>query len=207
VLSEFAFTDPAASPRKVPLQARAQATVTAILQATFQVLGEDGADITTTRVAEVAGVSVGTLYQYFPNREALLHALLAEHLEVAARTVEDAAGDGSEPLAVVIERVVRAVLAVKAARAPVSERLNRVFAVGGLDDRPLVQAMARRLERAVARILAGGAEPDAATLTRAGILCAALDGVVRAAIGEDLSRLRDPVWVEQVVAFALAAAR
>jgi AcrR family transcriptional regulator len=137
VLSELAFTDPAASPRKVPLQARAQATVTAILEATFRVLGEDGAAITTTRVAEVAGVSVGTLYQYFPNREAMVHALLAEHLEVAARTVEDAAGDGGEPRAVVIERVVRAVLAVKAERAPVSERLNRVFAVGGLDDRPL----------------------------------------------------------------------
>jgi hypothetical protein len=59
----------------------------------------------------------------------------------------------------------------------------------------------------VARILAEGAEPDAATVTRAGVLCAALDGVVRTAISEDLSRLRDPVWVEQVVAFALAAAR
>lgn len=207
MLSEFAFTDPAASPRKVPLQARAQATVTAILEATLQVLGEDGAAITTTRVAEVAGVSVGTLYQYFPNREAMLHALFAEHLEVAARTVEDAAGDGSEPLAVVVERVVRAVLAVKAARAPVSERLQRVFAVGGLDDRPLVQAMTRRLERAVARILARGAEPDPATLIRAGILCAALDGIVRSAIHEDLGRLRDPVWVEQVVGFALAAVR
>jgi AcrR family transcriptional regulator len=207
VLSEFAFTDATASPRKVPLQARAQATVVAILEATLQVLGTDGAGLTTTRVAEAAGVSVGTLYQYFPNREALLHALLAEHLEVATRAVEDAVGDGREPLAVAIERAVRAVLAVKAERAPISELLNRVFAVGGLDDRPLVQAATRRIERAVARILARGDEPDAATATRAGILCAALDGVVRAAIAEDLGRLRDPVWTEQVVAFALAAAR
>jgi AcrR family transcriptional regulator len=207
VLSEFAFTEAAASPRKVPLQARAQATVAAILEATSQVLGTDGPALTTTRVAEVAGVSVGTLYQYFPHREALLHALLGEHLEVVARAVEDAEGDGTEPVAVVIERVVRAVLAVKAARAPISERLNQVFAVGALDDRPVVAAATRRIERVVARILAGGGAPDPATATRAGILCAALDGVVRAAVAEDLGRLRDPVWVEQVVAFALAAAR
>jgi hypothetical protein len=126
---------------------------------------------------------------------------------VVARAVEDAEGDGTEPVAVVIERVVRAVLAVKAARAPISERLNQVFAVGALDDRPVVAAATRRIERVVARILAGGGAPDPATAIRAGILCAALDGVVRAAVAEDLGRLRDPVWVEHVVAFALAAAR
>jgi AcrR family transcriptional regulator len=64
-------------PRKTPVQARSTATVEAIFEATIQVLLEVGADLlTTTRVAERAGVSVGTLYQYFPNKDSLLFAVV-----------------------------------------------------------------------------------------------------------------------------------
>jgi AcrR family transcriptional regulator len=55
-------------PRKTPVQARSTVTVQAISEATIQVLLSHGAErLTTTRVAERAGVSVGTLYQYYPN--------------------------------------------------------------------------------------------------------------------------------------------
>ncbi len=78
-------------PRKTPRQARSTASVEAILQATVQVLLRDGrAKLTTTRVAERAGVSVGTLYQYFPNKSSLLQALLKEHLDGVALAVETA---------------------------------------------------------------------------------------------------------------------
>lgn len=64
-------------PRKSPQQARAKATVEAIVEATAQVLVEDGYDrFTTARVAERAGVSVGSLYQYFPNKAALAAAVV-----------------------------------------------------------------------------------------------------------------------------------
>lgn len=64
------------SPRKLPQQARAQSTVHAILEATVQVLEREGPEAaTTTRIAEVAGVGVGTLYQYFSHRDAILDAL------------------------------------------------------------------------------------------------------------------------------------
>ena len=57
-------------PRKTPIQARSTVTVEAIFEATIQVLLSRGADrLTTTRVAERAGVSVGTLYQYYPNKQ------------------------------------------------------------------------------------------------------------------------------------------
>ncbi|MDB4933104.1 MAG: Transcriptional regulator, TetR family [Labilithrix sp.] len=66
----------APAPRNAPRQARAQATVTAILEATIRILEREGMDAaTTTRIAEVAGVSVGTLYQYFAHRDGILDAL------------------------------------------------------------------------------------------------------------------------------------
>src|ERR1700753_2375960 len=76
-------------PRKSPVQARSAASVDAILDATLQVLLRAGRDaLTTTRVAARAGVSVGTLYQYFPNKNALLQAVLRRHLDGVTEAVE-----------------------------------------------------------------------------------------------------------------------
>ncbi len=70
------------NPRKTPTQARSNASVDAILQATVQVLQKEGvAKITTKRVAARAGVSIGTLYQYFPNKQSILHVLLRQQIE------------------------------------------------------------------------------------------------------------------------------
>ena len=72
-------TSPSISTRKQPKQARATELVAAILQAATQVLASEGAQrFTTTRVAEKAGVSVGSLYQYFPNKAALLFRLQSD---------------------------------------------------------------------------------------------------------------------------------
>jgi AcrR family transcriptional regulator len=68
-------------PRKHPRQARSEATVKAVLQAAAQVFERHGyAAGTTNRIAQRAGVSIGTLYQYFPNKDAILVALVHEHL-------------------------------------------------------------------------------------------------------------------------------
>lgn len=77
-------------PRKLPLQARSKQTVATILQATAQVLMSHGYDRTTTNlVAEKAGVSIGSLYEYFPNKEALVAALAATHVEELMARVDD----------------------------------------------------------------------------------------------------------------------
>ncbi len=76
-------------PRKLPVQARSTASVDAILEATLQVLLQVGKErLTTTRVAERAGVSVGTLYQYFPNKSALLQGALKRHMDEVMGEVE-----------------------------------------------------------------------------------------------------------------------
>src|SRR5476651_1484834 len=78
-------------PRKSAVQARSVATVEALHTATLQVLTQQGLiRCTTTRVAERAGMSVGSLYQYYPNRDALLAAVLEQHLNTVATAVETA---------------------------------------------------------------------------------------------------------------------
>ena len=68
--------------RKQPKQARARATVDVILRATAHILSAEGySALTTNRVAEVAGVSIGSLYQYFPNKQTLVSALIDKHCE------------------------------------------------------------------------------------------------------------------------------
>src|SRR5471032_2900418 len=91
---EFAFmnvTTKTLKPRKSPVQARSAASVAALHTAAIQVLTREGLSrCTTTRVAERAGMSVGSLYQYYPNRDALLAAVLEKHLVHVAETVERA---------------------------------------------------------------------------------------------------------------------
>src|SRR6202042_2185808 len=75
-------------PRKSPVQARSTASVDALLEATIQVLLSVGKErLTTTRVALRAGVSVGTLYQYFPNKSALLQAALRRHMDEVTESI------------------------------------------------------------------------------------------------------------------------
>ena len=68
------------SARKTPRQERARATVDAILMAAAHILKNEGSGhLTTNRIAEVAGVSIGSLYQYFPNKVAVVAALRERH--------------------------------------------------------------------------------------------------------------------------------
>ncbi len=81
--------------RRSPRQARSQATVAVIVDAAARVLGQRGwAGLTTNHVAQVAGVSIGSLYQYFPDKLALVEAVKHRHFEVvldALRRASDTA--------------------------------------------------------------------------------------------------------------------
>lgn len=97
-------------PRKRPVQSRSQATVDAILDGAARILVRDGyGAFTTNRVAAAAGVSVGSLYQYFPNKEALLGELKARHIAALERGIDAALATVDDaPLARIVTRVVAA---------------------------------------------------------------------------------------------------
>ena len=82
-------------PRKLPRQDRGKATVDAIIEATAQVLLRDGYDrFTTARAAERAGVSIGSLYQYFPNKTALASAVIDRCCEDFLQAFDNALAAG-----------------------------------------------------------------------------------------------------------------
>src|SRR5215468_399334 len=71
---------PLTNPRKHASQERSRATVDALIEATARILVREGFDhASTNRIAEQAGVSVGSLYQYFPSKEALVAAVIDRH--------------------------------------------------------------------------------------------------------------------------------
>lgn len=89
---------PVISPRKLPQQGRSSDLVTAILKAAIQVLEKEGANrFTTARVAERAGVSVGSLYQYFPNKAAILFRLQRDEWHQTAELLSGILADKQRP--------------------------------------------------------------------------------------------------------------
>ena len=92
--------------RKQPSQERSKATVDAIIQATTRILSEEGYEgVTTRRLAELAGVAVGSLYQYFPSRDAFVVGALQCHLQRIRAAIRDLVkGQGSvSPSALMFE--------------------------------------------------------------------------------------------------------
>ena len=86
------------SSRKEPKQARSTGLVTAILEAAIQVLAKEGASrFTTARVAEKAGVSVGSVYQYFPNKAAILFRLQTDEWQQTSQMLSRILQDVSQP--------------------------------------------------------------------------------------------------------------
>ncbi|MGQ7859458.1 TetR family transcriptional regulator [Pseudomonas sp. 32A] len=86
------------SSRKEPKQARSTELVSAILEAAIQVLAKEGASrFTTARVAEKAGVSVGSVYQYFPNKAAILFRLQTDEWQQTSQMLSRILEDVSQP--------------------------------------------------------------------------------------------------------------
>ena len=173
----------ALEPRKTPVQARAAITVEAICEATIQVLLSYGAErLTTTRVAERAGVSVGTLYQYYRNKRSLLAAVFEDHLNRVAVVVESACERAHhKPLADMIRQMVEAYVSVKMDRADISVALYKVAPdIGGA---AVAERVGRRLRQAIDAMLQTAPDmrlpPDKFAIE---MMLAAISGAMRSAL-------------------------
>ena len=100
------------SPKKRPRQGRSRAMVDALVEATARLLAAEGYGAATTkRIAAVAGVSVGSLYQYFPNKDALVYAVAQRHFdEVLAQLALVSLSPGT-PLPDIVRGFVKAMVA------------------------------------------------------------------------------------------------
>jgi AcrR family transcriptional regulator len=113
------------NPRKMATQRRSRATVDAVLEATARILIKEGYDkASTNRVAEVAGVSVGSLYQYFPGKEALVAALIDRHNQEVTRAIQ---GELADAVNLPMEQAVRKLVEVAMRAHRIDPKLHRVL--------------------------------------------------------------------------------
>lgn len=196
---------PHLSPRKRPRQARATVTLDAIFEATIQVLIADGPRrLTTTRVAERAGVSVGTMYQYFPHKQALFYALNERYLDLVADKVEATcrAQQGGS-VRDMVEALVATYWAAKAERVEVTQALYK--SVVELDNEAMIEAFARRVDTATATMFASAADSAFADLhTVVLTLLTSIFGTVRSVFERNLPMDEAEAVLRQLVVMCVA---
>ncbi|HEY0992283.1 MAG TPA: TetR/AcrR family transcriptional regulator [Kofleriaceae bacterium] len=187
------------TPRKRPRQDRSRATVDSILEATARVLVKRGFDgLTTNLVAEAAGVSIGSLYQYFPNKAALVGALIEKHVEdMSQLALSELTRVAQLPAREAIRSVVEAMIRAHA----VQPELHRVLT----EEVPRVGRMAklREIERITHRMVAGLLatrkpelaieDPDMAAF----VLVSAIEAITYRAALFAPELLRDPRLVDE----------
>jgi AcrR family transcriptional regulator len=117
---------PLTNPRKEASQERSRATVDALIEATARILVREGFDrASTNRIAEEAGVSIGSLYQYYPSKEALVAAVIDRHNHELMQVVRTAL---AKVAALPIEKAVRKLVAVAIDAHRIDPKLHRVLA-------------------------------------------------------------------------------
>jgi AcrR family transcriptional regulator len=171
------------SPRKKPRQRRSRDTIQTIFEATIQVLLANGFEKTTTiRIAERAGVSVGSLYQYFPNKRALLSAIVKRHVGgVVDATIAACASVHGKPIEQMCATMMAAFVAAKTRRLDISRALYLPSAA--IDDHGIVKEESRRCAEAVHDMLITASDAQfEQPRVASSFLVAAIVGPTRAAI-------------------------
>ncbi len=190
----------------MPRQARAAETVAAILEAAAQILESDGlATFTTNAVAERAGVSIGTLYQYFGDKNAVLLALARQELAAALAEVTRALQGEDDPT---VEGRVRAMI-----RAMIHAFRGRQRARKAVVQAILAQGLGIELMAPVASFIATasaaiGSGPEAKlpglSSQQLFVLSRSALGVIRAAVLEEQPFLRSRGFEDELVRMVMA---
>ena len=184
---------PQISPRKQPQQARSTELVAIALQAAIQVLAKEGAQrFTMARVAEKAGVSVGSLYQYFPNKAAILFRLQSDEwrqtTELLRGILEDSRRPPLERLRILVHAFIRSECDEAAVRVALDD-------AAPLYRDALEAHEARAAGDRILEIFMQEALPDAPEATRA--LAGDLIATTFSAVGKEFSESpRTPAAIE-----------
>ena len=197
-------------PRKKPIQERSRATVEAILEGTIRVLLDEGFEtLTTTRVAEVAGVGVGTLYQYFPAKESLLFALLEREMSALEEELLGALGaTENESLEARVTATIDALLRHKRAHAELGVVLQAHMP--RFDGIRVVRATVRRIVSAFAVMIRPSLPArmdDAEVQLVAMMVATAVQGAIDGALDLSAATLRRPAFREALMRLVLGYLR
>jgi AcrR family transcriptional regulator len=188
--------------RKLPKQARAKATVDAILEAAARILQTRGEKaLTTNAIAALAGVSIGSLYQYFPDKRAIMVMLARQELAATNQAVNTnlrikAPKDApSDP----VRARIRALLGGFKGRQRTRKALIEMLIANGLSDE-----LTRPVDDIMRNMLAGpSGEPDAPARAMkpvtAYVLTRAVIGTLRAALMEQSAYLGKPEFEDELV--------
>lgn len=178
------------SKRRAPLQDRAKSTIEAILEATARILEREGggrAVLNTNRIAEVAGISIGTLYQYFRNKDEILVAIARRQFDADAEAALKALVPGQpEPERAVIRALIEAYK---------KRRKTRRAAIDAIVSEGLSSERASSVTRIAEAVMGRGD----LSITAVFVLTRAVNGVLRATTEEDSVLLGTPEFEEQLV--------
>lgn len=168
------------NPRKTPRQSRSEQTIAVILEAATRVLERDGAAaFNTNRVAERAGISVGSLYQYYPNKAALLFALQEREIQATTAMLEAILDDDSCSPRRRVSKAVRGFFETEAAEARLRHSL--LAAEVWLGDSPQLAIARARIFEVVLRFLEKTAGPGRGDLAfEAGVIVTVVSSVAEA---------------------------
>jgi AcrR family transcriptional regulator len=193
-------TSPSVSSRKQPKQNRSTELVAAILEAAVQVLAKQGARrFTAARVAEKAGVSVGSLYQYFPNKAAILFRLQSDEWRRTSELLRDILEDTSRPPLLRLRSLVHAFIRSECEEAAVRVALEDAAPL--YRDAPEAEA-AKAAGSGILEAFMRETLPDASDATRA--MAGRLVKTTLSAVGKQFSeQSRTP---DEIEAFAEAMA-
>jgi AcrR family transcriptional regulator len=194
--------------RRRPRQARAQQTVEALLDAVARVIKRHGVDaVTTNRIAVAAGISIGSVYQYFPDKAAIFVALHERHVDEIARALEAALVAHAEaPLAGLVAALVDVMVASHSVDPELHELLFREVPHRAEGARGFVHRLRGALRLA---LLAKAAElPSGIDLDRAVFMVAhMIEGLSHAAVLERPVRLSLAAAKREVIRAVLAYLR
>jgi len=192
--------------RKSPKQKRSKLTVNALLEATTRILIQEGIEgLTTNRVAEIAGVSIGSLYQYFPNKMTLIAALIEQHVAYELKTLTNLYIFWNKPIG---EPLVRALIEKFIQIHLKDLKLTKLLheQVSFLECRSALRKATKQFEKIIVKMLDSHFQSNlslSSLETKAFVLVNSIDAVVQLSLAENPERLGTPVFLDELVNMAM----